>query len=303
MVTCEPLYATPRTSRRSDGPEVSRFARNRLAVRLMPWQKGVLNVALEQRRGHRAYRDVYVGVPRQSGKTTLIMALIMWTMDTQPGSSILYGAQTRVAARRKLLHSWWPALARSPLADDLSLFRGFGNESIRHANGSVLELLSSGEASGHGDTCDLAVVDEAWARPDARTEQSVRPTMATRPDAQLWAVSTAGTSRSVWWKDKLDAGRNAAQMAVDSGICCVEYGAPDGANPADEATWQAAMPALGRTITPETVAVDLASMGVDEFRRAYLNQWPDAVADGWAMFSKAAFERARQVEDEPWMMT
>ena len=289
---CPPRWATPRTRRRTLGPKVTAQARQ-IGLTLLPWQKLVLNIALEQARGRPAYRDVYVSVPRQSGKSVLTLALIVWQMVACPGSTVLYGAQTRVAARRKMLGGWWPLLARSPLAGDLKLFRGFGNESITHANGSVLELMSSAESAGHGDTCDLCVVDEAWVHVDARHEQAVRPTMATRKRAQLWAVSTAGTDRSAWWREKLDKGIAAAQMGVDSGVCCLDWSAPDGANPVDEAVWRACMPALGRLTDVETVRADLANMGVAEFRRGYLNVWPDPQAEGWRLFDQEAWERAR----------
>jgi phage terminase large subunit-like protein len=270
---------------------VTRVART-IGLDLLPWQRLVVAVALERARGRPAYRDVLVSVPRQSGKSTLVLALIAWRMTAFPGSRILYGAQTRVAARAKMLDSWWPRLASSPLAADVKLFRGFGNETISHANGSVLQLLSANESAGHGETCDLVVVDEAWVHADARVEQAVRPTMATRPDAQLWAVSTAGTWRSAWWKGKLDAGRAAAEMGVDSGTACFEYSAPDDANPADPATWRACMPALGKLIDEVTVRADLTAMGVAEFKRAYLNQWPDPAGEGWQVFAKEAWERA-----------
>ncbi len=44
---------------------------------------------------------------------------------------------------------------------------------------------STEEAAGHGETLDLAVLDECWAL-DAAAEQSCRPAMATRDAAQLW---------------------------------------------------------------------------------------------------------------------
>ena len=150
---------------------------------------------------------------------------------------MLYAAQNRVAARRKLLHTWWPRLTRSPLADRFSLFRGFGNESLTADTGSRLELLSATESAGHGETTSLVIVDEAWVHPDATVEQSVRPTMVTVGDAQLWAMSTAGTPRSLWWREKLEAGRAAAQMGVDSGMAPLEWAADPGVVPTGEATW------------------------------------------------------------------
>lgn len=47
------------------------------------------------------------------------------------------------------------------------------------------------------------------------------------------------------------------------------------------------MPALGKTIQPATVAADLASMPLPEWRRAYANVWDDEVDDGgWAVISR-----------------
>jgi phage terminase large subunit-like protein len=267
-------------------------ARN-LGLDLLPWQRMVLSVALERARGRPAYRDALVSVPRQSGKSTMVLALIVWRMTEFPGSRVMYGAQTRAAARLKMLESWWPRLVASPLAGDLKLYRQFGSESVTHANGSVLQLLSASESAGHGETVDLAVVDEAWVHRDARVEQAVRPAMVTRRDAQLWALSTAGTWRSEWWKGKLDAGRAAAEMGVDEGVCCFDWSAPDDANPADPATWRRCMPALGRLADEQTVRADLAAMGLEEFRRAYLNQWPDPAREGWKVFSEQAWARAR----------
>jgi phage terminase large subunit-like protein len=265
-----------------------------IGLALLPWQRLVLSVAMEQSRGRPAYRDVYISVPRQSGKSTLTLARILWQMTERPGSKILYGAQTRVSARQKMLSSWWPRLAASPLAGEMKLFRGFGNETIEHSNGSQLQLLSASESAGHGETCDLVVIDEAWVHQDSHVEQSVRPTMATRRDAQLWAVSTAGTWKSVWWRGKLDSGISAARMGVDSGVCCFDWSAAPDANVADEAVWAGCMPALGRTIDAETVRADLLNMGVAEFSRAYCNIWPDPAAGGWRVFSKEAWARARE---------
>jgi hypothetical protein len=110
----------------------------------------------------------------------------------------------------------------------------------------------------------------------------------------MFVMSTAGISRSVWWRKKLDAGRAAAEMGVDSGLACFEWSAPDGANPADEAVWWNAMPALGRLIDVETVRAEMANMDLVEFARAYLNLWPDPAGEGWKVFDQDKWRRARE---------
>jgi phage terminase large subunit-like protein len=257
-----------------------------LGIPLLPWQRQVLSVALERAGRRPAYRDVLVSVPRQSGKSSMALALIIWRLLAQDDVLVLYSAQNRVAARRKLLHTWWPRLRRSPLAERFELFRGFGNESLSCDNGSRLELLSATESAGHGETTDLVVIDEAWVHQDASVEQSVRPTMSTRGDAQLWAMSTAGTPKSIWWRGKLDTGRTSAELGVTSGACLLEWAAAPDDDPTDPAVWAATMPALGRLSDVATIRADLANMAVAEFKRGYLNIWSDEAAEGWSVIPR-----------------
>jgi phage terminase large subunit-like protein len=289
MTGCPPRWATPRTRRRTLGPQVAEVARQ-LGLPLLPWQRQVLAVALERAGRRPAYRDVLVSVPRQSGKSTLALALIVWKMCSQPDARVVYTAQNRLAARERLLRTWWPRLARSPLADQFTLSRAYGAEALIGANGSLLQLLSSAETAGHGETVDLAIIDEAWTHASPALEQGIRPAMVTRADAQLWALSTAGTARSTWWRGKLEAGRDAAELGVDTGLACLEWAAAPDQDPAEEATWWGCMPALGRLVEPATVRQDLASMGVAEFKRAYLNLWADEGEVGWRVISKAVWE-------------
>ena len=292
MTDCPPRWASPRTTRRTSGPAVAAIGKQ-LGLPLLPWQRQVLTVALEQHRGRPAYRDVIVSVPRQSGKSSLALSLMVWKLFSADDQRVLYASQTRGAAREKMLASWWPRLRRSPFADRLKLFRGFGAETIEVDNGSTLQLLSATESSGHGETTNLCVVDESWVHQDARIEQSVRPTMATQRDAQLWIMSTAGTSRSVWWRGKLDAGIAAAQMGIAEGVACFDWSAPDDANVADEAVWWSTMPALGRLIDIETVRSDLQNMAIAEWARAFLNRWPNPAGEGWKILPRDVWEAAR----------
>jgi phage terminase large subunit-like protein len=208
-----------------------------------------------------------------------------WTERTTSPTTAPTSA-SRLSARRKLLKVWWPLIQRSPLRDKFTVTKGTGSETLACVNGSVLVLLSGDASSGHGDTIDTAFLDEAWNLTEA-AEQAVRPAMAARANGQLWVVSTAGTSRSAYWRSKVDAGRTAAALGVAEGLCFVEWAAAAAADVTDPGTWSGFMPALGRTIQPATVAADLASMPLPEWRRAYANVWDDEVDDGgWAVISR-----------------
>src|SRR4051794_15767091 len=109
---CEPRYATPRRpSRKSLGPRL-RVVGEKLGQPLMPWQQMVADVGLELTAdGNPAYREVIVTIPRQNGKTTLVL---VWEIDRCFGwgkrQSIAYTAQTGKDAREKLLDEQVPML-------------------------------------------------------------------------------------------------------------------------------------------------------------------------------------------------
>jgi phage terminase large subunit-like protein len=265
-----------------------------LGFELMPWQRLVAGVALEHDgTGRPAYRDVTVTTPRQSGKSSMTLAVVIYRMLSAAEQTVCYGAQSRLAARVRLFDVWWPRLRRSPLGELFTLSRATGAETLRCRNGSRLTLLSTEEAAGHGDVVDLGVLDECWAL-DAAAEQSVRPAMATRAAGQLWCLSTAGTARSVWWRSRVDAGRTQAQLGLTEGLAYFEWSAGDNVDVTDPQRWGEYMPALNITIRPETVAADLAAMPLAEWRRGYANQWAaDADDAGWAVIPRDVWEASR----------
>jgi hypothetical protein len=251
----------------------------------MPWQRMVVDVALEidPVSGRLAYDEVGLTVPRQSGKSTLILAKTVHRCSATAffgeRQRVTYTAQTRIKAREK-----W----EEDYVADLEAARGFrgrfrvnrppGNEHIRFQNGSRFGIESSTEKAGHGGTLDEAFIDEAFAQVDHRLEQAFGPAMITRANKQLWWVSTAGwLDGSPYLQDKVAQGRKAVAQGRTRGLAYFEYSAPDDADPGDEATWLGCMPALGFTITLEAIRSEyvkaLDAGRLDDFKRAYLNIW------------------------------
>lgn len=250
-----------------------------LGTPLMPWQRHVLDVALEMdpATGHLAYREVDLTVPRQSGKTLLLLCLMVHrALSFGSRQNILYTAQTRNDARKKWQKEHVYTLEHSPFAPMISVGYNNGNEHILWQNGSTHGIVAPTEKASHGETLDLGAIDEAFAQVDARVEQAMRPAMITRPDAQLWVVSTAGTDKSVYLRGKVEAGRARCDLGLTDAVAYFEWSAPEDSDPADPATWWGCMPALGHTVQERAIRTEYESMDSPEFRRAYLNQWPDA---------------------------
>ena len=261
---------------------------------LMPHQRQVIATGTEIDRvtGLPAYRQVVLEEPRQQGKSVSILSLMVARGRDKPGTMISYSAQTRLAGRRRMLDVWWPRIRRSPLRNLIDVRKGYGSEAFAFRNGSMIMLASGTEASDHGDTLDLAVIDEAWAQRDATIEQALKPAMLTRPAAQLFIVSTAGNEFSAYFRGKVDEGRARCELGVTGSSAYTGYSAPDDADPGDPATWRACMPALGITVSEATVASDFETMEISEFRRAALCQWPEVADPGWKLFTQQDWEEA-----------
>jgi phage terminase large subunit-like protein len=247
----------------------------------MPWQQDVLDVSLEfdPVTLEFAYRQVVLTIPRQNGKTTLLLVLILLRALGWVRQSIKYTAQTGSDARQKWMDDWLPMLQETS-------FRAFyrprltnGHEALIFKNGSRQGLVATTMKSGHGGSVDLVVLDEAFAHPDARLEQALLPAQVTRWSPQFWVVSTAGTFvQSPYLWAKVDAGRQLVEAGAQSGVAYFEWTVPESMDPEDPATWWACNPAMGITITEEAVRAELEEAkngegGINEFRRFRLNQW------------------------------
>jgi phage terminase large subunit-like protein len=259
----------------------------------MPWQQHVADVALEldPATGRFVYREVGLTVPRQSGKTTLLLSVIFARALAERHQNIRYTAQTGADARKKLIDDWLPAVESSPF-HKRGLFKvrlTNGHEALKFRNGSHVGLIATTKKAGHGGSIDVGILDEAFAHPDARLEQALRPAMITRnyPGSQLWVVSTAGTPEdSPYLWDKVEKYRQVVTAGLLHSVCYFEWSAEDGLDPEDPETWWSCMPALGHTQTVEAVQAEFQGMALNEFERAYLNRWKTATSDPVILLAK-----------------
>lgn len=245
----------------------------------MPWQRYVLDVALEvdPETGFFAHREVGLSVPRQQGKTQQVLAVMTHRIMAWTRQNVTYAAQTRGMARTRLEDEFIPTLDASKLSRRYRTRMTNGNEAvIWKATRSKFGITSNTEKAGHGPPLDLGVIDEAFAHEDDRLEQAMSPAMATRDMGQLWWASAGGTEKSLFLNKKRLQGRELIQQLWETGrfprAAYFEWFAPDDLPRDDPATWRTCMPALGYTITEATIRADLDRMDDAEFDRAYLNR-------------------------------
>jgi phage terminase large subunit-like protein len=285
-------WATRRSRRASYGRKIAEVA-SALGLELLPWQRQVVDVALEHEEGRLAYRDVVVSIPRQSGKSTLALAVIVHRLLSARCAAV-YGAQTRLAARQKLLDDWTPLIRRSSLSRLFDVSKATGQEALYAlgGTGSRCRVISSDETAAHGQTASLGVLDEAWAL-DQAAEQAVRPALVTKRAGQLWCLSTAGSAKSLWWADKVASGRESVEAGRTSGLAYFEWSADPGADLTDPAILRSFHPAVDLTIDIETLVSDISAMpSPAEAARAFGNVQPDELGGGWNVFDEADWARA-----------
>lgn len=304
---------------------------------LMPWQRQVADVICEYdpATGRPFYREWRLTVPRQSGKTQLVLPKLVTTCLLGELRRVVYTAQTRKDARKKFVQDQIPLLQRSEVFGPMfDLTKSNGEERITWRNGSIYAIDAVTDKAGHGGTLDEWVGDEAFAI-GWEVEQAMRPATLTIDHAQLGIVSTAGPSKweltphgrpvvddetgekvpTYLWA-KVQDGRARAEAGQTSGIAYFEWSAGDDVDLADPSTWPTFMPAIGYTQSIETISADYDGLASKpgEFERAYGNRWPGDSAhvqiippDDWAACLDPTAEIAGRVvwsvavsEDRSW---
>lgn len=269
-----PRYATPRDPAAATfGPVVAKLAAA-MGLPLMPWQQTVVDTALElDDEDVYRYSTIVLTVPRQSGKTSLLRPVLAHRALTVPRAQLWITAQLRQDA-----YATWcdtcDLIEDSPVGQLTKRRNTNGSEALTFANGSKLRLFNAGSDKAlHGRQSDIVFIDEAFAFDDAQGDailQAVIPTQATRPGAQTWIVSTAGTAASTWLHSYVTKGRaqEGRRMAY------FEWSIPeDTEDLTDLDTYVRHHPAVGYTIRRSALETAQENMKPGEFARAYGNFW------------------------------
>jgi len=244
----------------------------------MPWQRYVGDVAGElDDQGRRRYRTVFLKMPRQQGKSWLLEAQMIAATQRPGRRTVVYCAQDGNYARRRVVDELGRAKVAHvpPLRGRYRLLRGNNGGLLEFDDMSSIQALASNEKAGHGMTVDDAVLDEAFHFKSLDILNALQPTMLTRPDPQMWVVSTPGYGDDVLMLHFEEL----AAIAVtdpDSHMAVFDWSALEDDDRTDPAVWRRVMPALGLTITETAVADALRVTPPAEFDRGYLARRPTA---------------------------
>lgn len=262
-------------SYRTEEPEITRTCRA-LGKEPQPWQRYVWAVGTEYRLdswGRRVYhyRDVLITVPRQSGKTTLLHPLRVCRMILNDGAHLFSTAQTQKHSSKRML-DMLRVIESSKLSPLFKTRHGKGDAGATLIeNYADIAQFTPNEEATHGESALYVDLDEIWfysLELGNAIMGGIRPSQITfGARAQRWYTSTMGTLESEFMNEMVKRGR----AQTDANLCYIEYSLPEGMDPYDPASWWMFHPALGNTITEESLRAEM-SMPESEWLRAYCNR-------------------------------
>jgi hypothetical protein len=239
---------TPETSY---GFEVIDFARDTLEHPLLPWQEfAVIHGGELLPDGRPRFRIVLLLVSRQNGKTELPVVLsVYWQFRKKVPLTL--GTSTKLAYAKE---SWQKALnlvKRTRAFDDL---HEPGRKWYRRTNGETESwtladarylIAASNDEGGRSLTINRGVADELRQHHDYSAWDAFEP--ACSPwDAQIWALSNAGSLRSLVLNDLQDSAREFIETGEgDRRLGLFEWSAPEDSDPEDVDALLAANPRVG----------------------------------------------------------
>lgn len=232
-----------------------------------------------------AYSTIVILWPRQTGKTTLMLALALGRAMTLPDYFGVYAAQTGHITTKRFTQ-WRTLTQRGGNARRFRNRASAGTERItptidlrtgaRRELGGYLEAFPPLPGRLRSASLDLVIVDESQEHSGdlgEKLDADIVPVFDTRPRGQRIIAGTAGGIDAEYF-------RKHYRLAADGapGYLLLEIGTPpEGADLDDPATWAANHPGIAAAMTtPAKLADARSTLGAQRFAREYLNQWDNA---------------------------
>jgi len=235
-----------------------------------------------QRDGRRQYRTALIGVPRKNGKSFwgAAIALRLLFRDGEPGAEVYSAAADRDQAGIVFEMARGMVEANPKMSGIAKVYR----RSIAvPRTGSVYKVLSADAYTKHGLSPHGVIFDELHAQPNRELWDVLTTGQGARRQPLTVAITTAGADRtSVCW-ELFEYGRKLrAGLIEDPTFFFRWWGALDGDDWRDEATWERANPNLGVSISRDFLRAEARQAEhqparQNTFRRLYCNEWTQQV--------------------------
>ncbi|MEK8107421.1 hypothetical protein NKG94_23890 [Micromonospora sp. M12] len=197
-------------------------------------------------------------VSRQNGKTELLVVLTLFWLFRGRMPMVL-GTSTKLDYARE---SWLKAVKlarripelRAGIPDKGGVRKANGEQELVYApSGDVDDLdacrykiAASNDEGGRSLSVDRLILDELRQHHTYEAWEAAEPTTSARPGSQIWALSNAGSDKSVVLNDLRDSALEFIETGEgDSDLMLAEWSAPEDADPLDIEALRQGNPNLG----------------------------------------------------------
>ena len=250
-----------------------------IGMPLMPWQQWVLDDMMRvDSNGMFIRKTNLLLLPRQQGKTHLATMLIIWNlmqglrcvaMSSNRGMALdTFRNVVYIMESNEFLRKMMKGKAR--MAN--------GQEAIYMKNGGKYEIVAATRDGARGRNADFLFIDEL-REIDEVAFQAATPLTRSHANAQTLLVSNAGDAFS----EVLNTLRSRCLSYPPKTLGFYEYSANPYAKDVlnNRQEWARANPALGWTVTEETLEEAVATSTVETTKTEMLCLWIDSLQSPW----------------------
>jgi phage terminase large subunit-like protein len=233
---------------------------------LEPWQQAIIANMFGWKwpDGTRRYREVFLYIPRKTGKTTLAAGVVLSVLfqDDEPGMEIYSAAADRDQASLVFAQAEGMVLQEPELAQLCQVYKT-ARSIVREQRASSYKVISADANTKHGFNSQLVVIDELHAQPNRELVDVLITSTGARRQPLIMHVTTSDFERPSICNEKYDYACKVRDGIIDDpSFLPIIYEAPkewqgetcDYTNPAyyaNPAIWKHANPNLGVSLSQE----------------------------------------------------
>ena len=280
----KPRVHSPLLTGKSRAPEILDMIDRLKMDKLMPYQEFVLKdmMSVDKKNNYRR-KTCLLLISRQNGKSHLGRVRVIWGMFFGDEKKLIIMSANRATSLMLFREIAWIIESTPELKAMTKAIRyANGGERIELLNGATLDVISDNSSSPRGRTADFLWIDEIREISEEGYKAAVPVTRA-RANAQTFLTSNAGDHFSTVLNTLVER----AKEYPPETFGYYEYSAPQYCkiDISLDSFWRDAVapsnPALGFTITKESIEEAIATNPIEQTRTETLCQWIDSLQSPW----------------------
>jgi phage terminase large subunit-like protein len=249
---------------------------------LRPWQKELTrHLFAEGADGSQRHRRALIGMPRKSGKSAWLSALVLEQLVLGPQGGQIFSCAADKDQAKIIFNTVKRCIELEPeLSEILTPYRDVIHNP---KTGSVYRALSSESFTKEGLNSTFIAFDELHAQPNRELYDVMSLSMGARKEPMLVAITTAGVTTDSSGKDSLcySMFNRSVQIAkgeiADPNFFFAWWGGDEKDDYTDEKIWQICNPGFNDLTSLEDMRSSFALTPEAEFKTKRLNIWTSTI--------------------------